>query len=378
MDLTISRDSLNDALAQVKRVAPKRTHIPILANVLIEAGEGLVSLRTTDCDMHSRVTLNCETRVGGTATLPAHILADMVKATPKGGEIALQAIDGALLKTRFTAGRASASLDGLSPDDFPVFKYGDWTHTFSVSAPEFKHMLETVQFAISTEETRYYLNGVFLHIVGDELRMVATDGHRLAKITRPFSGHGGDNGIIVPRLCIAELVKMIGRAKGELSVSLNAKYIEFGLGGSTLTSKTIDGTFPDYQRIIPSGNDKRLVVDKASFVAGIKSAIVLSSERGRTVKLTASDANGTPGGNGSLTFSVKNPDSGETKNTIDALRWDSDDSNFEIGFNAVYLLDCASHVEGDTVTFRFDDPRSPTLIGGSDSAALIVLMPSRV
>jgi DNA polymerase-3 subunit beta len=247
------------------------------------------------------------------------------------------------------------------------------THKFSLAAKDLKRLIDKTQFAISTEETRYYLNGIYLHVAGaakaHKLRAVATDGHRLAQaeLDAP-KGADGMPGIIVPRKTVGEVQRLIEDLDAEVAIELSQTKIRFTIGDVVLTSKLIDGTFPDYGRVIPAGNDKTLMVDKPEFAAAVDRVSTVSSERGRAVKLALSA--------GKLVLTVTNPDSGSATEEIE-VEYDSDP--LDIGFNSRYLLDIAAQIEGDVAVLKLADPGSPTLIQDKDSGnALYVLMPMRV
>jgi len=247
------------------------------------------------------------------------------------------------------------------------------THKFALAAKDLKRLIDKTQFAISTEETRYYLNGIYLHAAGNgqssALRAVATDGHRLAQIDLPTpQGAAGMPGIIVPRKTVGEVQRLIEDGEAEVGIELSQTKIRFTLGDVVLTSKLIDGTFPDYARVIPVGNDKKLTIDKADFAAAVDRVSTVSSERGRAVKLALSA--------GKLVLTVTNPDSGSATEELE-VEYDSDP--IDIGFNSRYLLDIAAQIEGEVAVLKLADPGSPTLIQDKDSAsALYVLMPMRV
>ena len=249
----------------------------------------------------------------------------------------------------------------------------EMTHKFSLPAKDLKRLIDKTQFAISTEETRYYLNGIYLHVAGaakaQRLRAVATDGHRLAQaeLDAP-KGAEGMPGIIVPRKTVGEVQRLIEDLDTEIMIELSQTKIRFTIGDVVLTSKLIDGTFPDYGRVIPAGNDKTLMVDKPEFAAAVDRVSTVSSERGRAVKLALSA--------GKLVLTVTNPDSGRATEELE-VEYDSDP--LDIGFNSRYLLDIAAQIEGDVAVLKLADPGSPTLIQEKDSAsALYVLMPMRV
>jgi DNA polymerase-3 subunit beta len=247
------------------------------------------------------------------------------------------------------------------------------THKFGLKAADLKRLIDKTQFAISTEETRYYLNGIYLHTAGTNksptLRAVATDGHRLAQVELPLpDGASGMAGIIIPRKTVGEVQRLIEDNEAEITLELSPGKIRFTFGDVVLTSKLIDGTFPDYGRVIPTGNDKELVVDKKEFEQAVDRVSTVSSERGRAVKLSLST--------GKLMLSVTNPDSGSATEEVE-VEYSADP--LDIGFNSRYLLDIAGQIEGEAAVLMLADPGSPTLIQDRDSKnALYVLMPMRV
>jgi DNA polymerase-3 subunit beta len=272
-----------------------------------------------------------------------------------------------------TSGRSNFRLQCLPQSDFPELTAGSFSHTFRMPSSALKSLIERTQFAISTEETRYYLNGIYFHAIESDgklkLRAVATDGHRLARaeLEAP-AGAEGMPGIIIPRKTVAELQKLVDDPDITVTVELSETKIRFTIGSVVLTSKLIDGTFPDYQRVIPSGNDKKLSIDRQSFASAVDRVSTISSERGRAVKLTIGD--------GLLTLTVNNPDSGSATDEIAA---DYDADPIEIGFNAKYLLDITAQLTGTEAVFMLADAGSPTLVRDTgDENALYVLMPMRV
>ncbi len=309
---------------------------------------------------------------GGATTVPAHMFYEIVRKLPEGAQIVIEGSgDRAVLALR--AGRSRFTLQTLPESDFPDLAAGDMTHSFKLPAADLKRLIDKTQFAISTEETRYYLNGIYLHAVGSgktqTLRAVATDGHRLAQMELPLpAGAAGMPGIIVPRKTVGEMQRLIEDGEAEVGVDLSQGKIRFTIGDVVLTSKLIDGTFPDYARVIPVGNDKELVVDKKEFEQAVDRVSTVSSERGRAVKLSLA--------NGRLVLSVTNPDSGSATEEIE-VEYASDP--LDIGFNSRYLLDIAAQIEGEAAVLKLADPGSPTLIQDKDAkSALYVLMPMRV
>jgi DNA polymerase III subunit beta len=372
MKVTVERAELLKSLGHVHRVVERRNTIPILANVLVKAESGKLSMKATDLDLEVTDSIAAEVSPGGATTVPAHMLYEIVRKLPEGAQIVIEGSgDRAVLSLR--AGRSRFTLQTLPESDFPDLAAGEMTHSFKLAAADLKRLIDKTQFAISTEETRYYLNGIYLHMAGTAksgtLRAVATDGHRLAQVELPLpQGAAGMPGIIVPRKTVGEVQRLIEAGEGEVAIELSAGKIRFTIGNVVLTSKLIDGTFPDYARVIPANNDKSLVVDKEDFEAAVDRVSTVSSERGRAVKLSITG--------GRLVLSVTNPDSGSATEELE-VEYDSD--ALDIGFNSRYLLDIAAQIEGEVAVLKLADPGSPTLIQDKDAkGALYVLMPMRV
>jgi DNA polymerase-3 subunit beta len=372
MRATLERAALLKALAHVHRVVERRNTIPILANVLLRAGDGGLRLQATDLDLEIVETAPAEVAQAGATTVPAHTFYDIVRKLPDGSQVSLE-MGGERGTLVIRAGRSRFTLQTLPDSDFPDLAAGELPVRFNVGATDLRRLIEKTQFAISNEETRYYLNGIYLHVAEtagvSTLRAVATDGHRLARIEIPApEGAKGMPGVIVPRKTVAEIQRLVEDPEGEVAVELSPSKIRISIGAIVLTSKLIDGAFPDYNRVIPTGNDKRLTVDRAEFASAVDRVSTISSERGRAVKLSLADRK--------LVLTVTNPDSG---NATEEIEVDYDSEPLDIGFNSRYLLDIASQLEGDTALIRLADPGSPTLVQDRDGApALYVLMPMRV
>jgi DNA polymerase-3 subunit beta len=345
---------------------------PILANVLVRAEKSALNLKATDLDLEVIESIAAEVAPGGSTTVPAHMFYEIVRKLPEGSQVVLEASgDRAVLAIR--AGRSRFTLQTLPESDFPDLAAADMSHKFALNAADLKKLIDKTQFAISTEETRYYLNGIYLHAAGtgkaSTLRAVATDGHRLAQADLPLpAGADGMPGVIVPRKAVSEVQRLIEDSEADVAVELSPSKIRFSIGDVVLTSKLIDGTFPDYARVIPTGNDKELVVDKQDFEAAVDRVSTVSSERGRAVKLSLSG--------GRLVLSVTNPDSGSATEELE-VEYDADP--IDIGFNSRYLLDIAAQIDGEVAVLKLADPGSPTLIQDKDvKGTLYVLMPMRV
>jgi DNA polymerase-3 subunit beta len=372
MKVTVERAELLKSLGHVHRVVERRNTIPILANVLVRADKAKLAFKATDLDLEVTESIAAEVGPAGSTTVPAHMFYEIVRKLPEGAQVQIESSgDRAVLAIK--AGRSRFTLQTLPDSDFPDLAAGEMTHTFKLAAADLKQLIDKTQFAISTEETRYYLNGIYLHTAGSgkaqTLRAVATDGHRLAQFELPLpAGAEGMAGIIIPRKTVGEVQRLIEDSDIEIMIELSQGKIRFTIGDVVLTSKLIDGTFPDYARVIPLGNDKSLIVDKKEFEQAVDRVSTVSSERGRAVKLSLSS--------GRLMLSVTNPDSGSATEEIE-VEYESDP--LDIGFNSRYLLDIAAQIEGEAAVLKLADPGSPTLIQDKESKnALYVLMPMRV
>lgn len=367
MKATIERATLLKSLGHVQSVVERRNTIPILSNVLIEAREdGSLRLMATDLDLQVDESVPANVDQPGATTVSAHTLFDIVRKLPEGSQVEITAAEG---KMQVIAGRSRFNLSTLPRDDFPVIAEGDLPTRFELPAATLRQIIEKTRFAISSEETRYYLMGIFFHIVDDQLRAAATDGHRLARVTvsKP-DGSDGMPDVIVPRKAVAELYRLLEELEGTVEISMSPTKIRFGLGSAILTSKLIDGTFPDYNRVIPTANDKLLKLDPKSFSAGVDRVSTIASEKTRAVKMAVD--------RDKVTLSVTSPENGVATEELPA---DYGSDGLEIGFNARYLLDILGEIEGDTVEVHLADAAAPTLLRENDkSNALYVLMPMRV
>ena len=372
MKLTIERAALLRALGHVQSVVERRNTIPILSNVMLDARDGALSLTATDMDIAIVESVPADVATAGATTAPAHTLYDIVRKLPDGAQIGLET-DAAAGQLQLSAGRARFRLGTLEIAEFPAMAGGSLPHEFQVTAAEFRQLVDRTRFAISTEETRYYLNGIYLHAIADGgvemLRAVATDGHRLARVQMPLpEGAAGMPGVIVPRKTVNELRKLIDETGGDIAVSLSDTKIRFAFDDAVLTSKLIDGTFPDYERVIPVGNDKIMEVDRKSFAVAVDLVATIATEKSRAIKLSVE--------NGMLSLSANSPDAGSAEEEIEA-RYEGEP--IKIGFNSRYLLDITQQIEGDKAQFVMADSGSPTIVrDAGDGSALYVLMPMRV
>ncbi|UWQ91249.1 DNA polymerase III subunit beta [Aliisedimentitalea scapharcae] len=372
MKISIERGTLLKAVSQAQSVVERRNTIPILANVLIEAEGDQVQFRATDLDIEVVDKAPAQVERAGATTVAATTLHEIVRKLPDGALVTLIA-DNAAGRLTVEAGRSNFSLATLPREDFPVMATSEYQSNFSANAAVLRRLFDKSKFAISTEETRYYLNGVYLHVSdgdnGKVLRCVATDGHRLARIDSDLPPEASDMpGVIVPRKTVGELRKLLDDDEMDIAVSVSETKIRFATPDIILTSKVIDGTFPDYTRVIPTGNTRRLEVDAAEFAQAVDRVATVSSERSRAVKLQLDEDR--------LILSVNAPDSGAAEEEL-AVAYG--DERLEIGFNAKYLLEIASQVDRENAVFMFNSSGDPTLMReGNDLSAVYVVMPMRV
>ncbi len=372
MKITIERADLLKALTHVQSVVEKRTTIPILSNVLLTAGSGALRLTATDLDIEASDSAAARIEQDGAITAPAHTFFDVVRKLPDGSDVRLTT-DGDRGVLVIEAGRSRFELHTLPAADFQPMGKDDAPIRFTLPAGDLKRLIDKTRFAISTEETRYYLNGVYLHVAkgeaGEVLRTVATDGHRLALAEIPApAGASGMTGVIVPRKAVAEVRRLIDGDTETVDIEASDSKLTFRVGGAVLTTKLIDGSFPDYARVIPKGNDRILTVDNRTFEQAVDRVATVSGERARSVKMIVKD--------NSVKLSVTHSETGAGQEEMEA---DYAADPIEIGFNAKYLLDIAAQIEDQNAIFEFRDSASPALVRDpKDASARYVLMPLRV
>ncbi len=372
MKLTIERGALLRSLQHAQGVIERRTTIPILSNVLLNANGATLSLTATDMDIAIVERVDCTVVQPGATTVPAHTLLDIVRKLPDGAKIEI-ASGGEQNQLVVRCGRSRISLATLPSEDFPVMAEGDLPHAFAIDSGALRNIIDRTRFAMSVEETRYYLNGIYIHAAESEdspkLRVVATDGHRLARVELALpDGAAGMPGVIVPRKTVVEVHKLLDDGADKVSITLSDTRIRIAVGATVLTSKLIDGTFPDYDRVIPFGNDKTLQVNPRDFAKAVDLVSTIATEKTRAIKLSLD--------NGSLVLSASSPESGSAEEQLEV---EYVDAPLEIGFNSRYLLDIAQLIGDDGARFSLSDGTSPTLVrDNADPGALYVLMPMRV
>lgn len=356
----------------MQSIVEKRNTIPVLSNVRIEAVEGEINFKATDMDTEITEIADAKVSQTGATTAPAHMLYDIVRKLSDGSEVELTFPDDKGQLT-IASGRSKFSLSCIGVEDFPVISGDKLPINFAISKDELKDVIDRTKFAVSTEETRYYLNGIYIHAKKEGsssvLRVVATDGHRLACVESPLpSGAENLSGVIIPRKTIAEIRKLLDdNDAANVNVSMSENKIRFAFEDVTLTSKLIDGTYPDYERVIPTDNDKNLEVSVKELSSAVDRVSVVA-ERTRAIKVLTH--------NGKITITTSSPDLGSAQEEVEAKY---EGEALEIGYNFRYLLDILNEVKGDSVRISFADGSSPSVIHDtSDSSAIYVLMPMRV
>lgn len=373
MKLTLTRAVLLKAIEGPQRIIERKTTIPVLSNLLLAAGGERLTVTGTDLDIEIRTSCAAAVAKPGTLTVPGHLLHDIARKLPEGCEVTIEAQENERLTVK--AGRSRFTLPTLPSQDYPDITVGEMTHEFAMEAKALATLISATEFAISTEETRYYLNGIYLHATEIHLVGVATDGHRLARQNAALpEGAAGLPGIIIPRKTVGEIGKIVDKTKGTVTLAVSAGKLRLTVEGDnpvTLTSKLIDGTYPDYQRVIPASNEKLATLDISELGAAVDRVSTISSERGRAVRMDLTQ--------GQVTLSVTNPDTGEAREEVAA---DYDGPDLSIGFNARYLGDILGTLARDgtdTVLLKLNDSGSPTILQSRDGADLLtVLMPMRV
>lgn len=401
MKLSLPRADLVKALDFVARTVERRSTIPILSNVRIVAISESLRFTATDLDAEAICRIDAKVDEPGALTVPAARLHDIVRKLDEKAQVSLAADESSLT---VKAGRARFTLQTLPVSDWPDLSPGEMPHAFTLPVATLARALQKTAFAISNEETRYYLGGVFMHVAetadGPKLRLVATDGHRLARFeTEAPEGAAKIPGIIIPRKACSELAKMAKEAPNKdatARISLSSSKIRVEIDHDrerladasasdmdvVLLSKLIDGSYPDYERVIPRQNDKRAELDLEAFARAVDRVSTIASERGRAIKLEFGASERAVGERqsepqtGILKLSVVNADLGSASEEQEA---DYSAAPLEIGFNAVYLREILGNFEGDRVRVDLNDGGSPTILTSPhDSDLLVVIMPMRV
>tara|TARA_Y100001935_G_C17287316_1_gene501134 strand:- start:290 stop:1405 length:1116 start_codon:yes stop_codon:yes gene_type:complete len=371
MKAKINKKKLMLALSHLHGVVEKRNTIPILANVLLEAKDNTLTLAATDMEIAELESITCSILQNGSITTPAHVLYDIVRKLPDSAEILLESLEGKKLEIK--ADKISFSLKCLPPNDFPDVHTGDFPEGFDMEASKLMRLIDKTLFSVSTEETRYYLNGIYIHSVKDQsgevFRAVATDGHRLSRLSEVLPKNANNlKGVIIPRKTVIELRKILETADVLIKVQIAKNKIKFVIDNIVITSKLLDGAFPDYERVIPDNNKKELIINTKDFIDAVDRVSTVSSDRTKAIKFNLKSK--------ILEITAENPEQGSA---LENLNVSYEGDELEIGFNSKYLLDIAKQINGDHIKFMMSDKLSPTLIfDEDDDHALYLLMPMHI
>lgn len=364
MKFTVVASDFAAGLVRAQSVVEKRTTIPILANIKLETVGSELRLTATDLDIEIVIGVKATITEPGVITVPAHLLNDFIRKLPRDAEVKCEIVDDTL---KVSSGRTRVTLQTLPAVDFPELSKVEASHRFDLQASDIATLFGTPRFAISTEETRYYLNGIYLHVIEDKMIAAATDGHRLAKIQMDVpAGAEGMPGIIVPRKSVLEILRLLDSVAETIKVELSNTKISMEIGSISFVSKLIDGTFPDYDRVIPKGNNTVADIIRADLGAAIDRVGTVADDKSRAVKFSFS--------NGKLGLSAKS----ETGTAEDEITVGYDAPDLEIGFNGRYVSDILAQLP-DEFRIAMSDAGAPVVITSEKAPnATFVLMPMRV
>ena len=375
MEFKINSSDLLKALSHIHGIVEVRHTLPILSNIILKAKDNELTLSSTNLDIYCADKIKAEVSIAGEISVSAVTFFEIVKRLPSGSEVLMSMEDGENEIT-LKCGRSKFNLSTLKTDDFPIISDNDLSTNFVLSADELIRIIDKTKFAVSNEETRYYLNGIFLHKADRNsiqfLRAVATDGHRLAQYDIPLPQGAEDiTGIIIPKKTIFELRKVLDDANGDVSVSLNENKIKFTFNDLKIISKVIDGTFPDYTKVIPQNNNKNFKTNNNELKNAIDrvSAVAANEEsKSRAIKLSLED--------NKLNLSVESQSKGSANEILD-ISYNGD--KVDIGFNSKYIIDICNEVDGEEVDISLLDSVSPAIIlDNTDENLFFVLMPMRI
>lgn len=369
LHIVVEKGIFLKALAHCQGVVERRNTVPILGHVLLEAQGNSVKITATDLEISFSETLPARIELHGSTTVSAHLLFDIVRKLPDGAEIELKTSkDGTTLN--LSSGRSSYNFSCLPAIEFPFMTTENLSCTFKIHAAEFACLIDKTRFSMSTEETRYYLNGIYFHSTADGfLRAVATDGLRLAQaqVELPPEALRMPQ-VIISRKTIHEIRKLTEELADEITVSLSENQVRFTVGSSLLISRLIEGKFPDYEKVIPIGNDKILEVNVKAFAEIVDRISIMSTDKLRPVKMHVE--------NTTMTISAH---SSETGNAIEELEIKYSGQPIDFGFNARYILDVTQQIQNEMLQFLIGDETQAIIIKDvDDHSALYVLMPMRV
>lgn len=364
MRFSVSRASLLNTLSRVSGVVERRNAIDVLTCINIKAQYGSIKLKATDLDISIFASLTANVSAEGEVKISAHTLHDIVKKLPTDLDVNFEMNNqGKLL---ISCGNANFSLPNVVSNNFPVLEEGDHQYDFTLLSADLVDLLTKTKFAVSLDDTRYNLNGIYLHTDEQFLYCVATDGHRLSCIKRPKSEKiNGKFGVIIPRKTIMELLKVLGDCN-EINIKLSDRKIKFTCGEYILISKLIDGTFPDYKAVIPTSQEKQMIVESSKLASVIDRVSVVVSDKIKSIKFSLQE-----------NLLTLHSNSQECSDATESIEVDYDGALMEVGFNSRYLLDALSCIK-NKCKVSLSDGNSATIITDEDDPnALYIVMPMR-
>jgi DNA polymerase-3 subunit beta len=367
MQFEISRETLIKPLQLVTGVVERRQTLPVLSNVLLVLEGNQLSMTGTDLEVELIGRVDVESGAqGGEVTVPARKLMDICKSLPDSASLKMELDDNKLV---IRSGRSRFTLSTLPPSDFPSVEESSEALEFSISQERLKEMLDSTSFAMAQQDVRYYLNGLLFEVSPNFLRVVATDGHRLAMDTEDMNTDTEKTmQVIVPRKGILEFARLLGEGEDSVDVVIGSNHIRAKTANFTFTSKLVDGKFPDYDRVLPKGGDKKIIADRNELRASLNRTAILSNEKFRGIRLTLLDDE--------IKILANNPEQEEAEEIVPV---EYKGGSLEIGFNVSYLVDVLTVLDTETVQIIVSDPNSSALIQGADgSSALYVVMPMRL
>lgn len=366
MKTTIKREDLLGPLQQVIGAVERRQTLPILGNVLLKSTSGDLSLTATDLEIEMVASVNADSSEDFQTTIPARKLLDICKALPEGSVINFN-IDDA--RVTLTSSRSRFALASLPPKDFPGLDEIEGQQSFSIAQDKLKQLFERTSFAMAQQDVRYYLNGILLELTPGKIRLVATDGHRLAlSETELDTGVDAEKQLIIPRKAVLELGRLLDSSDTEATCVLSQNHLRVETGSLVFTTKLIDGKFPDYQRVIPVDGNKTMAVEREILKQALGRISILSNEKYRGIRLSLSSGN--------LSIQANNPDQEEAE---EELQVEYDEDEMEIGFNVTYLIDVLNVLDSKQVEVKLKDSNSSAIISDSeDDSSLYVVMPMRL
>ncbi len=366
MNISINREELLEPLLKIGTVVERRQTLPILANILINAGDGILNLTATDLEVELKTHAVATCSEEKDFTIPARKILDICKALPEGAEISIEVKEDKVL---VKSGKSRFTLGVLPAQDYPVIEASPGNTFFSIKENELKNLIDKTAFAMAQQDVRYYLNGMLLEINEKIIRTVATDGHRLAlsELTSNLSEEI-NNQVILPRKAVLELSRLLSDKDSEVKIELSNSYIKVLLSHSIFTSKLIDGRFPEYQRVMPTSTENEIMADKDKLKQSLTRASILSNEKYRGIRFSVLE--------NTLLLQAHNPEQEEAEEELEIL-YDGD--NIKIGFNVGYLLDAISVINEDTIIIELKDSNSSALIyGKNNNSSKYVVMPMRI